>query len=94
MAGAVILAGTGGVAYASWSSSASGSSTAASGHDTPSHITAAAFAPDLYPGATDTVTVTVDNPNPYPVIVTSFAAASSPAISGGACAAGSVYSKS
>ena len=78
-------------ALAEWSSSASGKETVQSGHDSPSHITASAFAPDLFPGATDTVTVTIDNPNPYPVVVTSISAAQSPAAAGGACTAGSVY---
>src|SRR5437660_8397367 len=89
--GALALGASATAAFASWSSSGSGTGTAQSSHDTPSHITAAAFAPDLYPGAIDTVTVTVDNPNPYAVIVTSITAGSSPAVNSGACAAGSVY---
>ena len=89
--GALAIGVTASAAYASWSSSGSGTGTAQSSHDAPSRITAAAFAPDLYPGATDTVTVSVDNPNPYPVVVTSIAAAQAGATNAGACAAGSVF---
>jgi hypothetical protein len=78
-------------AFAQWSSSATGTGTAQASHDSPSHITASVFAPDLYPGGTDTVTVTVDNPNAYAVIVTSISGALAPAVNGGACASGSVY---
>jgi hypothetical protein len=80
-----------GVAFAAWTSSGTGAGSAQSTHDTPSHITATAVAPELYPGAASTVQVVVDNPNAYPVIITSFTAAQSPAVNGGACAAGSVF---
>ena len=94
IAAVVVAAVTGGAtaSFAAWTSTGTGAGSAQSTHDLASHITAAASAPDLYPGATDTVTVTVDNPNPYPVIVTSIAAAQAPAVNGGACPANTVYS--
>jgi hypothetical protein len=78
-------------AVAEWSSSATGTGTVQSSHDVPSHITASVFAPDLYPGAVDTVTVTIDNPNPYPVVVTSISGAQAGATNGGGCSAGTAY---
>jgi hypothetical protein len=81
-----------GVAFAAWTSSGTGQGSASSTHDQPSQITSSAFAADLYPGATDIITVSVSNPNPYPVIVTSMSPGASPAVNGGACAGGSVFS--
>lgn len=94
--GALGVAASTTVALAEWSSSATGTGTAQSSHDSPSHITASAFAPDLYPGASNTVMVSVDNPNPYPVVVTSISSGTSAAQTGGlgTCSANSVTSDS
>lgn len=87
----VTITGAATASYAAWSSTGAGSGSAQSTHDLPSHITAAVSAPDLYPGAADTVTVSIDNPNPYPVIVTGIAAGQAPAVHSGACPAGTVF---
>jgi len=89
---AVVMSLAVGVAFAAWTSSGSGLGSVSSTHDQPSQITSSGSAADLYPGASDIVTVSVSNPNPYPVIVTSMSAGTSPAVNGGACAAGSVFS--
>lgn len=80
-----------GIAYASWSSNASGHGQARSTTSIDSTIVPGTDAPDLYPGAASTVTVTVDNPNPYPVVVTSISAGSS-AVVNTTCTAGTVTS--
>lgn len=87
---AVALAASGGIAWAAWTSSGSGSGTAQTTTDQSSEISAAAFAPDLYPGADKSVSVEITNPNDYPVIVTSISGSSSVLQNG--CAAGSVTS--
>ena len=87
---ALAVAAAATAAVAEWSSTATGTGSAQSTHDSPSHITASVFAPDLFPGATDSVSVTLDNPNPYPVIVTSISSGSSGAQ--GNCTAGTVTS--
>jgi hypothetical protein len=68
-----VLAATGvGVAFAAWTSSGSGTGSAAATHDTASVIAPVtpALADALYPGATKTTKVTISNPNAYPVVVT------------------------
>ena len=90
---AVLAFAGGGVAYAAWTSSGSGTGAAASTHDTPSSISVGGTpAADLFPGAVNVVTVNVSNPNPYPVIVTSLSAGQAPAVNRGSCAAGTVWS--
>ena len=79
------------VAFAAWSSTGSGSATAQATTSTNSVIAAGTSAANLYPGATNSVTVTVSNPNPYPVIVNSISAGSS-ALVNRTCAIGSVTS--
>ena len=81
----------GGLAYAAWTSSGSGSATAQSTTSINSVIAAGTSAANLYPGATNSVTVTVSNPNPYPVVVNSISAGSS-ALVNGTCTAGTVTS--
>ena len=73
------------VAFAAWSSTGSGSATAQATTSVNSVIAAGTSAANLFPGATNSVTVTVSNPNPYPVIVTSISAGSS-ALVNGTCA--------
>jgi hypothetical protein len=80
-----------GVAFAAWTSSGSGSGTAQSTTSINSVIAPGASAADLYPGATQSVTVTVSNPNPYPLLVNSISAGSS-ALVNTTCAAGTVTS--
>ena len=94
---AVALAGVGlvalaaGVAYAAWSSNASGSATAEATTSEDSTIAPGSSLADLYPGADKTITVTIDNPNDYPVMVTSISAGSSSATGAAdACVAGTV----
>lgn len=79
------------VAFAAWSSTGSGSATAQATTSVNSVIAPGTSAANLYPGATNSVTVTVSNPNPYPVIVNSISAGSS-ALVNGTCAIGSVTS--
>lgn len=79
------------VAFAAWSSTGSGSATAQATTSINSVIAAGTFAANLFPGATNSVTVTVSNPNPYPVLVNSISAGSS-ALVNGTCLAGSVTS--
>jgi hypothetical protein len=81
----------GGVAFAAWSSSGSGSATAQSTTSLNSVIAAGTSAADLYPGATSSVTVTVSNPNAYPIVVNSISAGSS-ALANVSCTAGTVTS--
>ena len=79
----------GGVAYAAWTSSGSGSATAQSTTSVDSVIAPGTGAADLYPGAVSSVTVTVSNPNPYPIMVSSISAGSS-ALVNTSCTAGTV----
>ena len=68
--GAAALLMAGGIAYAAWAVTGTGSGTAAADSTTP--LTAvAAVSTTLYPGRSATLTVTVSNPNPRPVTVTS-----------------------
>ena len=91
VAGVALFATAAGVAYAAWSSSASGSATAQSKTSVNSTIAPGTFGADLYPGADKTVTVTITNPNEYPVLVTSISAGSSSATgAANACLAGTV----
>lgn len=78
-----------GVAFAAWTSDATGFGEARSTTSIDSTIAPGSSAPDLYPGAASTVTVTVDNPNDYPVVVTAISAGSS-ALVNTTCAAGTV----
>lgn len=79
-----------GIAFAAWTSTGSGTGSAASTADEASTIAPVDLdvADLLYPGATKTTTVSIDNPNDYPVVVTSISAGSSDAVGG--CAADSV----
>lgn len=86
--GAVIA---GGVAYAAWTSSGSGSGAVHSSTAVNSTVSPADSGTALYPGGTTTFTVTVNNPNSYPVTVDSISAGGS-ALVNTSCAAGSVYS--
>lgn len=65
-----VLAGFGNVAYAYWTSSATGSGSAVSG--SAAAVTFATGAPSttLYPGGSADVVTTVTNPNPYKVLIT------------------------
>lgn len=64
-AGAVITAG--GVGYAAWSVTATGSSQAKSGTPTAGVVAVATPATSLYPGGSTPVYFTVTNPNSFPV---------------------------
>ena len=88
LVGAALSAG---YAFAAWTSSGSGSATAKSTTSIDSVIAPGSSSPDLYPGATSSVTVTVSNPNPYPVVVNSISAGSS-ALVNTSCSAGTVTS--
>lgn len=90
---ATTLALGGGIAWAAWSSTGSGSGSATSTVSANSHITSDTTGNPLYPGASTTFTVKIDNPNSYPVVVTSISDGKSNATgAAGACAAGSVTS--
>lgn len=68
---AALVAG-GGVAYASWSATGSGSGAARATSAVPLVVTSGTTTADLYPGFTQgDVFLTVNNPNPYPVRITS-----------------------
>lgn len=88
LAGAALATG---VAFAAWTSDATGTGEAQSTTSIDSVIAPGTSAADLYPGATSSVTVTVSNPNPYPVIVNSISAGSS-ALENTTCTAGTVTS--
>ena len=90
IAGIAIVAIGGGVAYAAWSSTGSGTGQVTANGSLNSDITANGGT-GLYPGATDvSFVVTINNPNPYPVKVTKINAGSS--LGDGNCAAGTVTS--
>lgn len=80
----------GSIAWAAWSSSASGTGTANSTTSVNSTITPNGTGNVLYPGAVASYDVTVNNPNQYPVKVTSISAGSSNEVGG--CTAGTVTS--
>lgn len=80
-----------GIAFAAWTSSGTGSATAQATTAVDSVIAAGASAANLYPGATNSVTVSITNPNPYPVVVNSISAGSSPVVNV-LCTAGTVTS--
>jgi hypothetical protein len=95
VAGVGVLAAAAGVAYAAWTSGATGSATAQSTTSIASVIAPGTSLPDLYPGAAKTVTVTISNPNDYPVVVNSISAGTSGATgAGSACLAGTVTTDS
>lgn len=81
----------GGIAYAAWTSSGSGSGSVQSSTAVNSTISPANSGTALYPGASTTFTVTVNNPNSYPVTVDSISAGSSTVVNTN-CVAGSVTS--
>ncbi|MDQ6726887.1 MAG: hypothetical protein M3066_12080 [Actinomycetota bacterium] len=91
MPGFVVAVIGAGIAFAAWSSTGTGSGTAQARSATNSVIAAGTSAADLYPGATQSVTITVSNPNPYSVLVTSISAGSSTLVNG-TCVAGTVTS--
>ncbi len=78
-----------GAAFASWTSSGSGTGQARSTTSVDSVISPGTNAADLYPGASSTVEVAISNPNPYPIVVNSISAGSS-ALVNVSCAAGTV----
>ena len=67
---AAAVAAGGSVAYAAWTSSATGSSQAKSATASSATVTAAAGTAGLYPGASDAVYFTVTNPNSFAVTYT------------------------
>ena len=83
---------TAGVVYAAWTSTASGTGSAASTTSINGDISAADphSSADLYPGAVKTAFVTITNPNDYPVVVTKIYGGSSRAVGDPACAADEV----
>ncbi|WP_439660554.1 hypothetical protein ACSHWB_02990 [Lentzea sp. HUAS TT2] len=91
IAAVAVLAVGGGVAYAAWSSTGSGSGSVASTTSVNSVISPVSGAGGLYPGATVDFQVTITNPNPYRVAVTSISAGAS-ALTEGGCAGGTVTS--
>ncbi len=86
-----LLLFTAGVAWAAWTSSASGSGTAQSTTSINSVIAAGTYAAELFPGASKTVTVTISNPNDYPILVTSISAGSAGVVNT-SCVTGTVTS--
>ena len=91
IAGVAVLAVGGGVAYAAWSSTGSGSGSVGSTTSVNSAITPVSGS-GLYPGVTVDFVVSIDNPNDYPVKVTSIANSQSDVV--GDCAAGTVTTTS
>jgi hypothetical protein len=91
IAAVAIVAVGGGIAYAAWSSTGSGSGSVGSTAELTSTISPVDGAGGLYPGRTVSFQVTINNPNAYPVKVTSISAGSSLQTSGG-CVAGTVTS--
>ncbi|SES25527.1 hypothetical protein [Lentzea albida] len=91
IAAVAALAVGGGVAYAAWTSTGSGSGSVGSTTSVNSTISPVNGAGGLYPGATVDFQVTISNPNDYPVAVSSISAGVS-AITEGGCAAGTVTS--
>jgi hypothetical protein len=69
-AGVTAVGLVGGVAYAAWSVSATGSSQATSGTPVTGTVTVATPVDSLYPGGTTPVYFTVTNPNSFPVTYT------------------------
>lgn len=94
LAASATVIGTLGVAYAVWTSEASGTGSAASRTSIDGAISPSDphSSDSLYPGAVESAFVTITNPNDYPVIVTKIYAGSSRVIGTGetACAADSV----
>lgn len=91
LVGVGLVAAAAGVAYAAWSSNATGSATAEATTSIDSVIAPGSHVADLYPGATKTVTVTISNANDYPVVVNTISLGSSDATgSSDACLAGTV----
>ncbi|MGW6448641.1 hypothetical protein [Lentzea sp. NPDC055074] len=90
IAAVAVLAVGGGVAYAAWSSTGSGSGSVTSTKEINSNITPVS-GEGLYPGKTVSFVVEIDNPNAYAVQVTSISAGTSQETAGG-CAAGTVTS--
>ncbi len=68
--GVTTLGLVGGVAYAAWSVSATGSSQASSGTPVTGTVTVATPVASLYPGGATPVYFTVTNPNSFPVTYT------------------------
>jgi len=75
----VVAATTAGVAFAAWTSTGSGTGSAASTTSVDSEISPGTLGVDLYPGANEPVQVSITNPNDYPVEVTSISAGASQA---------------
>ncbi|HEX7308238.1 hypothetical protein [Lentzea sp.] len=90
IAAVAIAALGGGIAYAAWSSTGSGSGSVGSTAELNSTISPVNGAGGLYPGRTVSYSVTINNPNGYPVKVTGISAGSSALVNG--CAAGTVTS--
>ncbi|KOV82043.1 hypothetical protein [Nocardia sp. NRRL S-836] len=90
IAAVAVVAVGGGVAYAAWSSTGTGSGKVASTQEIASTITPVDGSGGLYPGRTVSFQVTINNPNAYPVRVTGISAGASDLVGG--CAAGTVTS--
>lgn len=90
IAAVAVVAVGGGIAYAAWTSTGSGSGKVGSATSVSSTITPVDGAGGLFPGATTSFSVTINNPNGYPVKVTSISTGSSAEVGG--CAAGTVTS--
>lgn len=67
---AALVLTAGGVGYAAWSATATGSSEARSTTAQTLTVTGSLGAADLYPGGSGTAHFSVRNPNPYPVRLT------------------------
>ncbi|MET9632642.1 hypothetical protein ABZX92_34830 [Lentzea sp. NPDC006480] len=91
IAAVAVVAIGGGVAYAAWSSTGSGSGTVSSTTSQNSSITPVSGS-GLYPGVTVDAVVSINNPNDYAVKVNSIADSSSSV--NGTCAAGTVTTTS
>ena len=91
LGGILLVLVCGGVAFAAYLSSGSGTGQTASSVAVSSTNTPNTPGANLYPGSTSTYTVTINNPNPYPVKVVSIGASSSQATQAG-CPAGTVTS--
>ncbi|WP_457945979.1 hypothetical protein ACTAQI_11495 [Pseudarthrobacter sp. alpha12b] len=71
---ATLLAAGGGAAYAYWSTTGSGTGSAAASSGTKDVVLHTSFSKDIAPGESRTVTYTADNPNTSSTVVGSLAA--------------------
>lgn len=89
-AGTVLVAMIGGVAYAAWSVSATGSSRATSGTPVAGVVAVATPTASLYPGGSTGLFFTVTNPNSFPVTYTAQSYGTVTVDDATACPAGNV----